>query len=145
MEVIHSLHFADHFSRDVADMVFTIAKALTECEAIDEAEPYLHLLQTIPDFHTSEIYELLYYCSHHRQNTDQCIEYLLRALETMGDGHSEKKQKLAILLTQLYDERGELLHSVDITNKYINKPRPMVDNSFFFLRMVESSQTNSSQ
>ena len=126
MEVIHSLQLAENFSADIADMILTIAQALTECEVIEEAEHYLHLLQTLPDFHPSKVFELLYECAKYRQDSERCIEYLLRALESMDEGPSEKKQQLAILLTQLYDERGELLHSVDITNKYINKSRHIV-------------------
>ena len=133
MEVINSLQLADNFSADVADMILTIAQAFTECEVIDEAERYLHLLQTIPDFQPSKVFELLYECAKYRQDSDHCIEYLLGALEAMDEGFSEKKQQLAILLTQLYDERGELLHSVDITNKYINKSRHIVGISIYYL------------
>ena len=39
---------------------------------------------------------------------------------------NEKKQELALKLSKLYDEKGELLKSVEITTKYLSKARHFV-------------------
>lgn len=127
MEVIDSLQMKQNFSKDIADMVLTLAQALTECHVISDAESYLQLLLTIPDFHQSKVYELLYECAKERQDSDLCIQYLVKALETMPENVNDTKQQLAISLSQLYDERGELLNSVEVTNKYITKSRHAVN------------------
>ena len=57
MEVVNSLQMKDHFSKDVADLALTLAQALTECHIVSDAEIYLELLLTIPDFHTSQVYD----------------------------------------------------------------------------------------
>jgi len=117
----------DHFSKDVADLALTLAQALTECHIVSDAEIYLELLLTIPDFHTSQVYELLYECAAMRQDSDLCVKYLVRALETMPENMNDKKQELAIRLSHLYDERGELLNSVEVANKYLTKSRHLVE------------------
>ena len=127
MEVIDSLQMKENFSKDVADLMLTLAEALTECHVITDAEMYLELLLTIPEFHTSQVYELLYECASVRQDSDMCVKCLVKALETLPENMNDKKQELAIRLSHLYDERGELLNSVEVANKYLTKSRHLVE------------------
>ena len=126
MDVIQSLHIPEQFNEDSVDMAFEIGKAFVDCHLVTEAELYLHLVQSIPTFRPAEVFELLYCCAKERGDTDQCIDYLLKALQALPESSNDKRRQLAILLTQLYDERGELLHSVEITNKYLSKSRHIV-------------------
>ena len=113
LEIIESLQITDNFSEEVATASFTLASALIDC----------HL---IPNGVDSATYELGYRCSKYHNDTEHCIEYLTKALESLPEGSTEKRQELALALSQIYDERGELLQSVEITNKYITKTRHFV-------------------
>ena len=126
MEVIQSLHIPEQFSEESVDMAFEIGKAFVDCHLVTEAELYLNLVQSIPTFRPAEVFELLYCCAKEKGDTDRCIEYLKKALQALPESSNDKRRQLAVLLTQLYDERGELLHSVEITNKYLSKTRHVV-------------------
>ena len=126
MDVIQSLHITEQFSEESVDMAFEIGKAFVDCHLVTEAESYLKLLQTVPMYRPAEVFELLYLCAKEKGDTDRCIDYLLKALQALPESSNDKRRQLAVLLTQLYDERGELLHSVEITNKYLSKSRHIV-------------------
>ena len=112
-------------------MAFEIGKAFVDCHLVTEAESYLNLVQTVPSFRPAEVFELLYSCAKERGDTDQCIDFLLKALQALPETSIDKRRQLAVLLTQLYDERGELLHSVEITNKYLSKSRHIVGEGWY--------------
>ena len=136
LEVIHSLGILNDYTPELYSLTFTIASSLCDCHLLDDALEFLHLLLTpvpssdassdassvSPDWHTLE---LAYRCYRMKGDEVKCIEYLSRALacEDMEEG---KKQELALLLSRLYDERGELLKSVEVTSKYLAKKHMQV-------------------
>ena len=69
------------------------------------------------------MFELAYKCYRSKGDEEKTIEYLTKALAALDANDSGKKQELALLLSQLYDERGELLKSVEVTSKYLVKSR----------------------
>lgn len=72
-----------------------------------------------------QCFELAYRCYHMKGDEARCIEYLTKAL-ACEDVEEGKKQELALLLSQLYDERGELLKSVEVASKYLAKKHTQV-------------------
>ena len=72
-----------------------------------------------------QCFELAYRCYHMKGDEARCIEYLTKAL-ACEDVEEGKKQELALLLSQLYDERGELLTSVEVASKYLAKKHTQV-------------------
>lgn len=126
LEIIESLQITDNFSEEVATASFTLASALIDCHLIEQGSVLVDLLLSLPNGVDSATYELGYRCSKYHNDTEHCIEYLTKALESLPEGSTEKRQELALALSQIYDERGELLQSVEITNKYITKTRHFV-------------------
>ena len=126
LEIIDSLQIAENFSEEVASAAFTLASALIDCHLIEQGAVLSDLLLTLPSNSDAATFELAYRYSQARSDTDRCIEYLTKALELLPEGSSEKRQELALALSQLYDEKGELLRSVEVTNKYITKTRHFV-------------------
>lgn len=126
LEIIDSLQIAENFSEEVASAAFTLASALIDCHLIEQGAVLSDLLLTLPSNSDAATFELAYRYSQARNDSDQCIEYLTKALEFLPEGSSEKRQELALALSQLYDEKGELLRSVEVTNKYITKTRHFV-------------------
>ena len=122
IEIIDSLQIIENFSETESTRSFALAKALQECHMVDKALNFIHLLLTLPEYRTSEVYELSYLCYTEKKEVDHCIEDLSKALEVFH-GTNEKKQSLALALSKLYDEKGELLKSVEITTKYLSKSR----------------------
>lgn len=125
IEVIDSLQIIENFSEEEATRSFALAKALQECHMIDKALEFIDLLLTLPAYQTSEVYELSYRCYNEKKDINHCIEDLSKALEVF-QGASDKKQALALALSKLYDEKGELLKSVEITTKYLSKSRHLL-------------------
>ena len=126
LEIIESLQITDNFSEEVAIASFTLASALIDCHLIEQGSVLVDLLLSLPNGVDSATYEPGYRCSKYHNDTEHCIEYLTKALESLPEGSTEKRQELALALSQIYDERGELLQSVEITNKYITKTRHFV-------------------
>ena len=126
LEIIDSLQIAENFSEEVASAAFTLASALIDCHLIEQGAVLSDLLLTLPSNSDAATFELAYRYSQARNDSDRCIEYLTKALEFLPEGSSEKRQELALALSQLYDEKGELLRSVEVTNKYITKTRHFV-------------------
>ena len=101
MDVIQSLHIPEQFSEESVDMAFEIGKAFVDCHLVTEAESYLKLLQTVPTYRPAEVFELLYLCAKEKGDTDRCIDYLLKALQTLPESSNDKRRQLAVLLLSL--------------------------------------------
>lgn len=125
LEVIESLQIIENFSEEEANHSFILACALQECHQIDKALQFVHLLLNLPSYQTSEVYELSYLCYSEIKDMDHCILDLTKALEVFH-GTNEKKQELALKLSKLYDEKGELLKSVEITTRYLSRSRHLI-------------------
>ena len=144
MDVIQSLHIPEQFSEESVDMAFEIGKAFVDCHLVTEAESYLKLLQTVPTYRPAEVFELLYLCAKEKGDTDRCIDYLLKALQALPESSNDKRRQLAVLLTQLYDERGELLRDHKQVSEQIETHRGRsLSLSSRFARSI-SSKTRSS-
>lgn len=125
LEVIESLQIIENFSEEEANHSFILACALQECHQIDKALQFVHLLLDLPSYQTSEVYELSFLCYSEIKDMDHCILDLTKALEVFH-GTNEKKQELALKLSRLYDEKGELLKSVEITTRYLSRSRHLI-------------------
>lgn len=125
LEVIDSLQIIENFSEEEAEHSLILARALQECHQVDRALLFVHLLLALPPYQTSEVYELSYLCYNEKKDVDHCIADLSKTLD-LFHGSSEKKQMLALTLSKLYDEKGELLKSVEITTKYLSKSRHLM-------------------
>ena len=111
LEIIDSLQIAENFSEEVASAAFTLASALIDCHLIEQGAVLSDLLLTLPSNSDAATFELAYRYSQARNDSDQCIEYLTKALEFLPEGSSEKRQELALALSQLYDEKGRIFTS----------------------------------
>ena len=89
---------------------------------VDKALEFVALLLSSTPTPAS-VFELAYKCYRSKGDEEKTIEYLTKALAALDANDSGKKQELALLLSQLYDERGELLKSVEVTSKYLVKSR----------------------
>ena len=126
LEIIDSLLIIENFSEEEAEHSFILASALQECHMIDKSLEFIHLLLSLPSYQNSDTYYLSYLCYNEKKDIDHCIEDLTKALDLIPEGMNEKKQELALKLSKLYDEKGELLKSVEITTKYLSKARHFV-------------------
>lgn len=122
LEVIDSLGILEDYSPDLNPLVSTIASALCDCHLVDKALEFVALLLSSTPTPAS-VFELAYKCYRSKGDEEKTIEYLTKALAALDANDSGKKQELALLLSQLYDERGELLKSVEVTSKYLVKSR----------------------
>ena len=120
LEVIDSLGILEDYSPDLNPLVIAIASALCDCHLVDRALQYVELLLSSTPTPAS-VFELAYTCYRSKGDEERCIDYLTKALAAADVNDSGKKQELALLLSQLYDERGELLKSVEVTNKFLVK------------------------